>query len=309
MGPPPMMDPQAQAQAELAALEDKKKAKEEKDKKKEVDHLTHMMRSGAREHEDNASCANLLCGWGILNGLLWAVPLLGDSWWNKIWHGMSVDKLAVTVGLFNMEVHLDCKENIVGENSLCYAMEKYAKHNGGHWAILEIQEEMCKHVKDSCSVIERIYTAGFSPLCLLPAAAAFEVLAILLLYFYWHGKPTALVRSLTNKCAVLAPLCGVMGFTGWMIISPYLQELPRFWAAEGGQKDFANGAVFGMKESFTLPMGWCCMMVFFNMISSSIRFFCQFTLPLHINEPDPYGFDESARLIQEAEKMYDGNPP
>merc|ERR1719456_1870067 len=300
-----MMDPQAQAEAELAALEDKKKAREEKDKKKEVDHLTHMMRSGAREHEDNASCANLLCGWGILNGLLWAVPLLGDNWWNKIWHGMSIDKLTVGVGLFNMEVHLQCSENMVGENSLCYAIKKYADHDNGHWAILEIQEEMCKRYQPSCGTMNRLYQAGFAPLVLLPAAAAFEVLAILLLYFYWHGKPTALIRGLANKCASLAPFIGVMGFTGWMICSPYLQELPRYWAAEAGHMEFANSSLFGLQESFTLPMGWCCLMVFFNMISSAIRFFIQFTLPFHINEPDPSGLGEETRLLTEAEKMYD----
>merc|ERR1719456_1869428 len=300
-----MMDPQAQAEAELAALEEKKKAKEEKDKKKEVEHLTHMMRSGQRNQEDSASCANLLCGWGILNGLLWAVPLLGDNWWNKIWHGMSIDKLTVGVGLFNMEVHLQCSENMVGETSLCYAMKKYADHDNGHWAILEIQEEMCGRYKGSCATMSRLYQAGFAPLVLLPAAAAFEVLAILLLYFYWHGKPTALIRGLANKCASLAPFIGVMGFTGWMICSPYLQELPRYWAAEAGHMEFANSSLFGLQESFTLPMGWCCLMVFFNMISSAIRFFIQFTLPFHINEPDPTGMGEETRLLTEAEKMYD----
>merc|ERR1719326_1111862 len=262
MGGPPMggapgYDPQAaaqaQAEADLAKLEEKKKAREEKEKQKDIDHLAHMMRKGGRNQEDNSSCANLLCAWGILNGLMWAVPLLGDSWWNKIWHGNAVDKLTVSVGLFNMEVHVECKDKIV--NTLCYSTQAYANHNDGHWAVLELKEHMCKKVPASCPTMGRLYNAGFPPLVGLPCAAAFEVLAILLLYFYWHGKPSGLVRKLANQCACLAPMAGVVGFTGWMLMSPYLQALPRYWAAEAGDEKFANSSIFGMKETFTLPAG------------------------------------------------------
>merc|ERR1719443_2605146 len=86
MGPPGgLVEPQASAtlgaEAELEKLEAKKKAREEKDREKEIKSMAHMMRTGARNQDDNAACAKLLCAWGILNGLLWAVPLLGDSWW------------------------------------------------------------------------------------------------------------------------------------------------------------------------------------------------------------------------------------
>merc|ERR1719498_2293213 len=73
----PPQDPMlAQAQADLEALEAKKKAREEKEHKKEVQHVAHMMRSGQRNQEDNMSCANILVMWAILNGLMWAAPLL-----------------------------------------------------------------------------------------------------------------------------------------------------------------------------------------------------------------------------------------
>lgn len=243
----------------------------------------------------------MLCGWGILNGLFWAVPLLGDNWWNKIWHGMGVNKLTIVLGLFNMEMSLDCTDSV--NTSLCSAVKKYADKDSGHWAILELSEAMCKNVPDSCPTMTRLYQAGWAPLCLLPMAAALEVLAILMLYFYWHGKPTALCRNLANKLGVMAPIVGLAGFAGWMAWSPYMQELPRWWAAENGNKEFANNSVFGLKESFTLPTGWCVLMLFFGIISSGIRFFCQFTLPFHINEPDPYQLDESSRLMAEAEKL------
>jgi len=303
----PGYDPQGQALMHADADEQKKQAKELEKKEKEVHHIEHMMRANQRDQADNKSCANMLVAWGILCALLWAVPLLGDGWWNRLWHASGVDKLEVSLGLFNMEIHLECKENFSGDMSLCYAMKKYADHNQGRWSILEIEEEMCKSYKPSCSVMERLYSAGIAPLVLLPVAAAFETLGVLLLYFYWNGKPTSLIRSLANKCSVMAPFSGMMGFTAWTVIAPYLIELPRLWAAEAGHEVLANGAVMGFKEPVPgLGAGPCSMLLFFNVVLSSIRFFFQFTRPLHVDEPDPYGAQESTRLMEEAEKMYDG---
>jgi hypothetical protein len=91
-----------QAQAELEALEDKKRAREEREKSHEVEHLTRKIRSGARDHSDNQACARLLCMWGVFNGLMYGLALLGDSWWQITWHAMSVDDLSITLGLFNV---------------------------------------------------------------------------------------------------------------------------------------------------------------------------------------------------------------
>jgi len=314
MGQPQMMmqpgfGPQAQADAELAAVEAKQKAREEKEKKKEVEHLTHMMRSGNRTNEDSKACASTLVIWGILNALLWAAPLLGDSWWHKTWQGLSVNKLEIGVGLFTMEVAVECTGTAA--NDLCKSAKKYADHENGHWTMMEIDKEMCDNVKAACPMMDRLYEAGWFPLCLLPVSAAMETLGILLLYLYWHGMPTALIRSMASKCAVLAPVCGTVAFSGWLLWSPYLQELPRLWAAESsGNKDAANGALFGLKETFMFPMGWCSALVFVSMLSSGVRFFCQFTLPHHIDEPDqPGGVNETAKLMAEAENMYNGEHP
>jgi len=287
----------------LQALEEKQAAKEEARKKKEIEHLAHTMRSGGRNQGDNESCANLLCFWGILNGLLWAVPLLGDNWWNKVWHGTSVNKLTMCLGLFNMYINVECTDSY--DERLCHSMQEYSDHDGGHWAIKELRDKMCEGVPDKCHIMERLVQAAYGPLVMLPAAAAFEVLAILLLYFYWHGKPSGLVRTLSSKCAALAPFAGILGFISWLLWSPYMHELPRIWAEEGGNMEFANSSVFGMKETFTLPMGWCSMMAFLAMISSMLRFFVQFTMPFHIHEPDPHGFnnDDQTALLHEAEKM------
>lgn len=297
------------AENELHELEDKKRQRAEKDKKKEVDQLSKMMRTDARNQGDNQGCAKLLCFWGILNALLWALPLLGDSWWNKTWQGMGVEKLEIGIGLFNLEINLQCKKDILNAERICKSIEKYSKHDGGHWTTEEIAEEMCKAYKGGCPLMNRLYYAGWVPLVTFPGATVFELCSSLLLYFYWHGKPTALVRNLATKCAVMAGIFGVVGFCGWLICSPYLQELPRLWAAEGGNKEFANNSLVGLKEAFMFPCGWCSCVAFIAFFSSFIRFFCQFTLPLHINEPDPFGNDESSRLVQDAERLYDGDKP
>jgi len=301
----PGYDPQAQAEAELAALEAQKKDHAAKDRKHDVDQMAKAMRSGARSQEDNAACANILCGWGIVNGILWACPLLGDSWWNKIWHGMSVDKMTLVVGLFNLHVELECKPPSFGDTKLCHAIQPFSDQHNGNWNMAELAQVMCKEYKQSCGMMDRMALAGYAPLVALPCAAAFEVLAVLLLYFYWNGKPSGMVRNLGNKCAVLAPFAGTAGFCAWLIMSPYLSELPRMWAAIDGNAEFANSSLFGLKETFTVPTGWCTMILGLVMVSSAIRFFCQFTLEVNINEPDAYGLDENSRLTDQVERMYD----
>lgn len=302
----PPVDQLGKAEAMLAGLEDEKQKEEEKHKKKEIDHLSKTMRADARVQKDNQVCAKILCIWAVFNALCWAIPLLGDSWWNKTWQGMGVDNLQIGVGLFNMEINVQCKTDILNAERICHAIEKYSKHDGGHWSTAEIQEEMCKVNKASCPSMNRLYYSGFIPLVLFPTAAALECLAMMLLWFYWHGKPTALVRQMATKCGILAPVAGIFGFCGWLITSPYLHELPRFWAQEAGHKKFADNPLVGLSESFMFPMGWCCCIAFFGALSSIIRFFIQFTMPRHVNEPDEHGFDESSRLVEEAERMYDG---
>merc|ERR1719287_281765 len=127
-GPPPAYG----AQAQLQQMEQKKK---------EIDHQAKMVRSAQRLQEDNKSCATLLIMWGILNCMCWAAPLLGDRWWFKVWHGMSIDKLEVFQGLFNMEINIACKDTI--DSSLCNSIKDYSDHNGGHWTIAELEQRMC----------------------------------------------------------------------------------------------------------------------------------------------------------------------
>lgn len=298
--------PQEQAEWDLADLEEKKRLRDEKDKKREVEQLSKMIRTQGRDSADSKTCANILCMWGILNGLLWTVPLLGDQWWNKIWHGLSIDKLTITLGLFNMHVAVDCKDTFSGDLRLCKSMQQWADHEDGNWAMAELAEKMCKMDKGSCDIIDKMALSGWIPLCGLPMAAAFEVLAVLLLFFYWSGKPTGLVRKLANQCGVMAPVIGNLSFMGWMIVCPYLTEVPRRWAAIGGDGQFANSSLFGLKETSTLPTGWCSMVLIFVAVSSMIRFFIQFTLPASPSEPDGYDVDESSRLVSEAEAMYNG---
>jgi hypothetical protein len=289
------------AGAEMAELEDKEKANHEKHNEKQAQHLAKMMKNQQNNQSDNQSCASILCCWGFMNVLLWIAPLLGASWWTKVWHGLGIEKLTVVVGLFTMQVGIECRDTV--DNSLCEAMKPYAKHDNGQWVIQDLQKHMCKEVKESCSAMQGMYYAGWSPEFLLPAAAILEVLGVLLLYFYWHGgKPTKTLRNISNKFSVMAPVVAVAGVSGWMAMSPYLHELPRFWAAGAGKKGFANSAAFGLKESISLPMGWCAMLVLFNVVSSCVRFAIQFTLPKHCNEADS---DEASRLMADADKMYD----
>jgi len=315
MGQPPMGAPGFDPQAQIAHLEEKEKALEEKRRKKDIEHRAHMARSDAREQGDNAGCARILIGWGILNFLFWVLPLLGDSWWNKIWHGEGIGKLTLGVGLFHMHVHVECAASWTGDATLCKAMSHWAGGEGSStgtftqdWTMQDLRDQMCNepHSRDMCGRMDRLVYAGYSPVVMLCTAAIFEVLAVLLLCVYWKVKPMAWARNLANTCSCLAPICGIIGLMAWFVVSPHLTELPRMWAGIAGDRIFADNPLFGLQETFTIPMGWCCLLLCFNMASSSIRLFMQLGLPFHINEPDPYGNAESARLIAEIEKSYDG---
>lgn len=312
MGYDPQMgqyDPQSfamqQAEAELAALEEKKKAKDEAAKQKEIDHLSHKLRSGARDHKDNQSCARTLCMWAVFNGLLYGLSLMGDSWWINSWHAMSIDNLEIRQGLFNLQISLKCKDSV--DMKFCNMMHRWADHDGGMWTTKEIREKMCEMDKNACPFVDRLYYCGFPPLVLFPLAAAFECLSLLLLYFYWHASPTAMIRGLAEKCAVMAALCGAAGIVGFFAIKPWLTGLPRLWAEISGQ-GHASGVFTGFKETFNMPTGWCFCAAAIALAGSFLRLISQYNLPYHIDEPDPYGLDEGSKLMEaatkEAEKRY-----
>lgn len=300
-------DAQAQAEWDLAQLEEKKRLRDQQKKKEELDRIAAQIRHNGRSQEDNQGCANLLCVWGILNGMMWGCPLLGDVWWQKIWHGLSIDKMTIVLGLFNMKVTVVCKDTFSGNQDLCNAMKPFSDHEGGQWPIKDLSAYMCKKDKATCDMMEKMELAGNAPLVALPSAAAFEVLAVLLLYFYWNGSPSATAKNLAAKCGVMAWFSGLIGFAAWLVMCPYMQNLPRMWAKIGGQEEFANSSLFGLKETFTMPIGWSCGIMLVALVSSFIRFFLQWSMPAHINEPNQDGSAEHAKLMKDAEAMYDGS--
>jgi len=290
------------AEAELAALEEKKKAKEEASKKHDVEHLSKKLRSGARDHKDNQACARTLCLWALFNGFLYGIALMGDSWWYVQWHAMSIDHMSITLGLFNVKVDIKCKETYVGDMKLCNMMKKWGDHDNGQWATSELRDTMCSEMKSTCSTVDRLYYAGWPPLVLFPAAAVFECMSLLLLYFHWHVKPTAMIRTLADKCGVMSSLCGAFGFVAWFAIKPWLTGLPRMWGEMAGQMGSTASVFTGFKETWTIPMGWCFAASSFALVGTFLRVISQHNLPFHVDEPDPLGLDESFNLLEEAKK-------
>lgn len=307
MGAPPLMTQMGAApapMADLEKLEKKKRDHDERHREKEIAQLTKMMRTGERNSGDNKTCAQILCFWGILNALMWTAPLLGDSWWHKVWQGMGIDELTIDMGLFNLHTKVKCAGSI---QTMCEAMIPYTGRpgeNGGTWAIKELQEKVCKEVPDGCPIMNRMYYSGFAPLIGFPLAAGFELLSILLIFFYWHTLPRGVVRGMYIFVGALPPLAGAAGLTGWICISPMIQELPRLWALQKGAT-MVNGQ-FGLNETFSIPFGWCFALALLVAISSSIRVVISKTLGKHIDEPESHAdSNESARLMAEATRSYD----
>lgn len=239
--------------------------------------------------------------WMVFNGLLYGLALTGDSWEKKTWWSMSIDEMTIKVGLFNMDMDLNCKDSL--DNKLCHMMRHWADHDGGHWSTSEFMDAVCKDKQvDSCPTGQRLYYAGWIPLVCFPAAAGFQCLALLLLYFYWHVKPSSLTRVLQDKCGVLALTFGMFGFCGWLAAKPDLAGFPLMWAKMAGQRDAATGVFNGFKEVWIVPFGWCSMAALTAIMGNFICCFSTYGLDYHVDEPDPEGLGETAALMEEAKQ-------
>jgi len=300
-----------QAEAELAALEESKKAKEVQHRKQEVEHLGHKLRSLGRDHKDNQACARTLCMFAVFNALMYGLALTGDGWINTSWWSMGIRELRVTFGLFNMNVDLECQPDSVNLK-ICNMMRPWADHDGGHWTTMELWDTMCHAdttgmTEEGCNSAKWIYRSGWPPLILFPCAAGLECLSLMVLYWYWHGKPCSSSRILAEKLAMAALVCGGLGFVGYMAAGPWLTALPRKWADMAGRKDETSGSFTGLRCTWVMPVGWSLMCGLTALGGNFIRLMSLHGLPFHVDEPDPLGIDESRKLMamaeMEAERM------
>lgn len=302
MAAPRGWDPQSfafqQAEADLEKLEHRQSKREKRRDAKEVDHLVNKRLAGSRDQKDNQACARTLCMWSVFNGLMYGLALMGDSWTVNKWHAMSIDEMTITLGLFNLDVYVKCKDAV--DMKLCNMMKPWADHNGGLWATQELRENMCGKDKGTCWTVDRIYFGGWIPLILLPAAAAFQCLSLMSLYFYWHVNPSSMLRIISSKCSALALFCSFVGFCGWFTIRPWMSGVPRMWAEMAGQKGASADVLTGFKETWCMSVGWNLVCAVLGMFGNFGCLFSQMGMDYHVDELDPYGIDENSALLQQA---------
>jgi len=291
---------QMQAQAHLAHMEEETKRHAEEKKQHEVDKMAHQLRAVTRDHEDAKTCAKSICMWALLNGICYALALMGDGWAIYTFHAASVDEFTLTNGLFNIEFDLRCKETMTGTQPLCDMMKPWAQHDQGWWTTTEFMDKVCHESKTYCITAQRLYWSGFFPLVLLPAAAIFECLSMLLCWFYWHVKPTRSMREMSLQCATAATVCAAFGFVGWFAMRPWMSGMPSLLGSLSGQKEAVQGMLTGFKETWRLPFGASALCGLGAMLSSLIRVVSQYGLSFHKDEPDPFGLGERDALISQA---------
>jgi len=289
MVPQQMPTPNAQPHAQMPESDAKNAKKEEK-----------LLRQAEKANEDNAATAKLVMAWGVLNALFFVVPIVGDGWWRKVWNGRDINKLEIILGLFTMAVNIECKGKGAG---VCADLQKYATTQGGHrnadMSLFELKKDMCAINDEACSTANRLSQAGMIPALLLPIAAVLEVVAMYQLYKYWNEKPTSKRKGMANQLSIFAPLVAFSAIAGWMLWSPTLQSLPRYWAIDVGHPEFAKNVSFrGLVESLGIPLGWCSALILFGMVSSLIRHFVMFTLPNHMDHTEEA--TETTRLVDES---------
>lgn len=292
----PMYDPQAE-------FHDQMKAKKAQDKqKKQKLQQEKMLRSGQRTENDNMSCALILCGLSAIIFGLWIAPLCDGNWWNKTWHGLSIQRLDVQFGYATVKIATVC-DTSYGTVALCEAVKKY----DGTWDISELKAEMCNNLQDSCQMMQQMYVAGLAPQILLPAAAALQFLAITFLYFYWKVNQLPSVHANSRRLQMLSTAAGNIGFFFWFLVSPQAVQLPRYWVKEAGQESMGNSNVFGLVEAESFSAGWCVFVAAGAGGLSFLVLFFMLGLPASLKEPLPdEGDDEYTKFGNGSGAAYGG---
>jgi len=299
--PTPESFAMAQAEHQLAAMEETQKHKEEQRKAHEVEKLAHEVRHVARAQSESLFVAKQSCAWALMNALVYGLCLTGDQWGVSTWHATSVAELTITQGLMNVEVDLTCKEHFHGDKKLCNMLRPWADHEAdgatladgssspGLWTNKELKEHVCKRSKEYCITAQRNYYAGYIPLFLLPIAAFGEFMSMMLLFFYWHIKPSTSMRKMSLQLGFLGVFCAAMSFTGWTCVRPWLSGFPRMFAALAEQKGAGNGVFTGFMETWRMPVGWCLACCFGALVSNLGRIMMQWNMNYHQDEWDPEG--------------------
>lgn len=286
-----MDDPQ---EAKLRQKQEKVQKKQKRQQK--------LLKSGYRRQGDTVCCAGMVCAWGLLTFLMWVGPIFGSPWWERSWHGLSIARLDIRFSLSEIKVYTGC-DSSSGTLSLCRAVKRYA----GDWDPSELMYRMCDEIPDSCATATLLRRSLLVPKFLLPIAAWLQVLATAFYFYYWYAKPNAGVRKLSSHLQILSALAGNIAFLSWFAMCPECQVLPRWWAAGAGHKEFANSALFGLKEDESLGIGWCAACLLLAGACSMLIFFVQSVLPESLYEDLGDSEEEAMMLSDDSQDGYGGD--
>merc|ERR1719350_935001 len=161
----------------------------------------------APQKPDRVNAAWALIIHGIINAVLWLMPLIGTSWNHKEFNGVGAEHFILNTGLIIVDVDISCGKNIV-EDQVCKLLQVYK----GRHTLKKTTDYACQigragaissGSQEACHMFQQLYYASFAatPACL--GAAAGSGAAAGLLYYYSFVSPLKVLRQYTFLLFIL----------------------------------------------------------------------------------------------------------
>jgi hypothetical protein len=232
-----------------------KKAAEKKEKKRK------------QRREDAKTAVEWLMFFGVFNGLMWIVPLLGSGWQDQRFTGFGIGYTQVHTSILTITIETECHvmewpfginsdamSKLSPEQHIC----KYAQHMNGTHSLHTAKDLACSMGKEACDSMQGLFYSNFFLLFAFVLSALVTVLAVLFLYFYWYVEHLKVIRQWSFILYVISPMPGTIAYIAYNVLGPNLGDVPRSWNHLAGTIAGGTGAfqIKATHDSWFAIVGW-----------------------------------------------------
>lgn len=214
-------DPKAEAKEQLKKIE--KKERRSKQKKK-----------------DAKSATEWLLFLGIFNAVMWAIPVFGTGWHQKMFNGFGIGFTRIKTSLFSIQVDVECHvmdwpfgidSDMMAKLSPEHQVCKIFQHMHGTHSLHKAKDLACTISHQACYIMETIWLWSFVLVFGNAVSALTSIIASMFLYYYWYIEHLKAIRNWAMALYAFSPAIGTLSFATYCIAMPDLGDLPRSWTA------------------------------------------------------------------------------
>lgn len=181
--------------------------------------------------EDAMNATRILCFMALWNAFMWALPMFGNSWNQRMFAGFGIEFLKIQTGMLTLHVELFCEKkgwpiNLI-ENKIC---QLFAEMNGTQ-SLHAARDLACstRFSPESCDIMQWVWHSSWIILFTFTVSGLTSVLGGVCLYYYWYVQHLKKIRMVAMFCFAISPIFGCMGFGIWSMFQPDLGDIPRAW--------------------------------------------------------------------------------